>query len=47
LPVDDPTQRCPDITLARRLLDWEPTVPLREGLQRTVDYFRHQLRRTP
>lgn len=37
---DDPAQRRPDITLARRCLGWEPTVPLREGLARTVAYFR-------
>ncbi|MBB4641624.1 UDP-glucuronate decarboxylase [Rhizorhapis suberifaciens] len=40
LPQDDPRQRRPDITLAKRLLDWEPTVPLEEGLRRTVSYFR-------
>ena len=39
LPQDDPTQRCPDITLARRALDWEPKVQLEEGLQRTIAYF--------
>jgi UDP-glucuronate decarboxylase len=39
LPVDDPRQRKPDITRAQRLLDWQPTVPLREGLARTVAYF--------
>jgi UDP-glucuronate decarboxylase len=39
LPQDDPTQRCPDITLARKLLGWEPKVPLEEGLQRTIAYF--------
>jgi UDP-glucuronate decarboxylase len=39
LPQDDPTQRCPDITLARRLLDWGPTVELEDGLRRTIDYF--------
>lgn len=39
LPADDPTRRCPDITLARRVLGWEPTVPLDEGLARTADYF--------
>ncbi|WOI54047.1 UDP-glucuronic acid decarboxylase family protein [Parvularcula sp. LCG005] len=38
-PVDDPTQRCPDITLARQKLGWEPTVQLREGLQSTIAYF--------
>ncbi len=40
LPVDDPKVRRPDITKARTLLDWEPRVPLDEGLQRTIDYFR-------
>jgi dTDP-glucose 4,6-dehydratase len=39
LPVDDPTRRCPDITLARRELGWEPTIGLREGIERTIDYF--------
>ncbi|MBB5985660.1 UDP-glucuronic acid decarboxylase family protein [Sphingobium lignivorans] len=39
LPQDDPTQRCPDIGLARRALQWEPGVPLDEGLARTVAYF--------
>ena len=40
LPVDDPMQRCPDITLARELLGWEPQVALDDGLRRTIDYFR-------
>ena len=40
LPADDPTQRQPDITLAREHLHWEPTVPLREGLKTTIDWFR-------
>ena len=39
LPVDDPTQRRPDISLARRLLGWEPTVELREGLARTASWL--------
>ncbi len=39
LPADDPTQRCPDIGLARRTLDWEPAVQLEDGLQRTITYF--------
>jgi len=39
LPADDPTQRCPDITLARKKLEWEPKVPLTEGLKRTIVYF--------
>ncbi len=40
LPSDDPKQRQPDITLARKILKWEPKVPLEEGLQRTIAYFR-------
>ena len=40
LPSDDPKQRKPDIALAKRLLDWQPTVPLRTGIQATIDYFR-------
>ncbi len=40
LPQDDPRQRCPDIGLAKTRLEWEPWVPLREGLGRTIAYFR-------
>jgi dTDP-glucose 4,6-dehydratase len=40
LPVDDPKVRRPDITRARTMLGWEPRVPVREGLARTIDYFR-------
>ncbi|HLH20738.1 MAG TPA: NAD-dependent epimerase/dehydratase family protein, partial [Bryobacteraceae bacterium] len=40
LPEDDPKQRRPDIGKARRLLGWEPRVPLEEGLRPTVEYFR-------
>lgn len=40
LPEDDPRQRQPDIGLAKALLDWEPAVPLADGLERTIDYFR-------
>jgi dTDP-glucose 4,6-dehydratase len=43
LPVDDPTQRQPDLTLARSKLGWEPSVPLRDGLARTIPYFAEQL----
>jgi dTDP-glucose 4,6-dehydratase len=43
LPVDDPTQRRPDITRARELLGWEPTTDLETGLRRTADYFRRAL----
>jgi UDP-glucuronate decarboxylase len=40
LPQDDPKQRKPDIAKAKQLLDWEPTIRLEEGLQKTIDYFR-------
>jgi len=43
LPVDDPTQRRPDITLARTLLGWEPQIPLRDGLARTIEWFRSRI----
>jgi UDP-glucuronate decarboxylase len=39
MPADDPTQRQPDITLAKQKLGWEPTIPLREGLKKTIEYF--------
>jgi dTDP-glucose 4,6-dehydratase len=44
-PVDDPTVRRPDIAYARRALGWEPQVPLREGLERTLPWFRQALGR--
>jgi UDP-glucuronate decarboxylase len=40
LPQDDPRQRRPDISAAQRELGWQPTVPLRDGLERTIAYFR-------
>jgi UDP-glucuronate decarboxylase len=40
LPADDPTQRRPNIELARQKLGWQPTIELEEGLQRTIDYFK-------
>jgi len=40
---DDPQVRCPDITRAQTLLDWEPRIPLAEGLRRTAAYFREQM----
>jgi UDP-glucuronate decarboxylase len=40
LPEDDPRQRQPDIGKARQLLGWEPRVPLADGLERTIAYFR-------
>ncbi len=43
LPQDDPFQRCPDISLAQKTLDWSPQVSLERGLERTVAWFREQL----
>jgi dTDP-glucose 4,6-dehydratase len=43
LPEDDPRQRRPDIARARRLLDWEPRVALKEGIVKTIEYFRGKL----
>lgn len=45
LPSDDPTQRCPDIELARRELGWQPRTPLREGLERSIAYLENALSR--
>ena len=42
LPADDPRQRRPDITLAREHLDWQPRIPLAEGLKPTIAYFRQR-----
>jgi len=44
LPEDDPTQRMPDISLAREKLDWAPQVPLEKGLSMTIDYFHRLLK---
>ena len=43
LPQDDPRQRCPDISLARKSLGWEPKIALRDGLVRTIAYFDRML----
>jgi len=43
LPTDDPKVRKPDITRARTMLGWEPQVALRDGVLRTIDYFRKVL----
>jgi UDP-glucuronate decarboxylase len=43
LPADDPRQRKPDITRAQTLLGWNPTIPLREGLKKTVEYFKSRV----
>jgi UDP-glucuronate decarboxylase len=44
LPQDDPKQRKPDITLAKKVLDWSPKVDAEMGLARTVEYFRAMLK---
>ncbi len=41
LPEDDPTRRCPDITKARTLLGWEPAISLRDGLERSLEFYRN------
>jgi dTDP-glucose 4,6-dehydratase len=46
LPQDDPKQRCPDITKARRVLNWEPKVGLAEGLRYTLEYFQKKIAET-
>jgi nucleoside-diphosphate-sugar epimerase len=43
LPKDDPKQRCPDITLARERLKWEPSVDVTEGLKETIRYFKKMI----
>jgi len=43
LPVDDPKQRRPDISLAKRLLGWEPQVNLETGLRQTIEFFRDKV----
>lgn len=44
LPGDDPAQRKPDISLAKKELDWEPKVDIREGLQKTIEYFEKKIK---
>ncbi|MEW6408347.1 MAG: NAD-dependent epimerase/dehydratase family protein [Patescibacteria group bacterium] len=44
LPQDDPKQRRPDITLAKKVLGWKPTIPLKEGLKKTIPYFKKTLK---
>jgi dTDP-glucose 4,6-dehydratase len=43
LPVDDPSRRCPDISKARTLLGWEPRITLREGLQKSLEFFKSKV----
>jgi UDP-glucuronate decarboxylase len=44
IPADDPVRRCPDISLARKTLGWQPTTTLEEGLRRTIMFFEDVLR---
>ena len=44
LPSDDPTKRCPDITLAKSKFNWEPRIELNEGLEKTIEYFDKKLK---
>jgi len=43
LPADDPRQRPPDNTLANKYLKWEPKVPLEQGIEKTIEYFRGEV----
>jgi UDP-glucuronate decarboxylase len=45
LPTDDPQRRRPDITRAREILNWEPKVTLKDGLQKTFEYFEKELKK--
>ena len=44
LPSDDPERRCPDISIAKKILGWEPRTPLQIGLEKTIEYFRAKLK---
>jgi UDP-glucuronate decarboxylase len=44
LPTDDPVRRKPDISLAKKILDWEPKTEVTDGLKETIDYFKLQLK---
>ena len=46
LPENDPTRRCPDITLAQNTLEWSPKITLKEGLVKTIEYFHTALSKT-
>ena len=43
LPCDDPTRRCPDITLAEKSLNWQPKIKIEEGLLNTIEYFKEEI----
>ena len=42
LPIDDPRRRCPDLTKAKKILNWEPKTSLRKGLEKTIEWFKEQ-----
>jgi len=44
LPKDDPQKRRPDISLAKKELDWEPVIPLKDGLEKTIEYFKNKVK---
>ncbi len=44
LPSDDPTKRRPDITLAKKVLNWQPEIDIKTGLEKTIEYFRHTIK---
>ena len=46
LPTDDPKQRRPDISLAKKLLDWSPKISLEEGIEKTIDFFRDKVKKS-
>jgi UDP-glucuronate decarboxylase len=43
LPPDDPVRRCPDISLAKAKLNWEPEIDFKTGLSQTIEYFKNKL----
>ena len=47
LPINDPTQRKPDISRAGELLSWQPEISLEQGLDKTIEYFRSNLKANP
>jgi len=47
LPQDDPVRRCPDITLAKKRLGWQPKTNLEDGLKKTIEYFKRILSANP
>ena len=44
LPIDDPTRRCADLKKANRILNWQPSTPLKEGLSKTIAWFKDNVK---